>query len=173
MRPLFKVAFRYGVIGGLICSAVLTALYAMDIHPFLVPVFLDFRVFLFGVLIVFSLKEIRDYVYDGILFFWQGMIASYAMLMTTALIASAYTWAFATVSKQFLPEYVNFLLKQFTENKALIIENVGEEAYQQQLAKLPSTSAADLSADYFLKSMIIGLFLTIILSVILRRQPKT
>ena len=173
MKPLFKVALRYGLMGGGICSIAIMVLFWIDVHPFLVPVIFDFRLFLFGVLIFFTLKEIRDYIYNGILYFWQGMIASYTMLMTSAVIGSLFTWVFATFHKGFIPSYINLLLKQFTTNKALIIENVGEEAYQQQLTKLPLTSAGDLAADYFLKSMIIGLFLTIIFSVIIRRQPKT
>lgn len=173
MKPLFKVAFKYGMMGGVIASLAIAVLYFIDIHPFLVPVIFDFRIFLFSVLIFFSLREIREYVYNGILFFWQGMIAGYTMLITASLIAAAFTWTFASLNADFLPRYVSKLLNQFTTNKALIIENVGEEAYQQQLDKLPLTSAADLAADYFLKSMIIGLFLTIIFSVIIRRQPKT
>jgi hypothetical protein len=77
------------------------------------------------------------------------------------------------LARTFLSSYVEKLMTQFRDNEKVIVENVGQEAYQQQLVKLPLSSAADLSADYFLKSMIIGLFLTIIISVILRRQPKT
>ncbi len=169
----FKVAGKYGLIGGFICCLVITVLFWIDKHPFLVPIIFDFRVVLFPILIFFSLKEIRDYCQGGILFFWQGMIYSYAMLMTAALVASSFVWTLASWHSTFLSSYITKLLQQFSDNQRVIIENVGKEAYEQQLAKLPSTSAADLSADYFLKSMIIGLFLTIILSVILRKQPKT
>ena len=72
-----------------------------------------------------------------------------------------------------MAEYIRVMTEQMTSNRELLIQNVGEEAYNQQMAKLPVTTAGALAGDYFLKSIIIGLFLTIILSVIMRRQPKT
>lgn len=84
-----------------------------------------------------------------------------------------FTWGFAQWNSKFLPTYIEKLQMQMLGYKAEIIKSVGAEAYNQQLAKLPLTSPMDLAGDYFLKSMIIGLFLAIVISVILRKQPKT
>ncbi len=145
----------------------------MGRHPFLLPVFVDFRIVIFAVFIFFSLKELRDYYQQGVLFFWQGMIGSYVVITTSALIASAFTWCFARWNAGFLPSYVEKLQQQMLGYKKEIITSVGMDAYNQQIAKLPFTSPMDLAGDYFLKSMIIGLFLAIIISVLLRKQPKT
>jgi ABC-type antimicrobial peptide transport system permease subunit len=136
-------------------------------------VIFDFRIILFAAFIFLSLKELRDYHQNGVLFFWQGMIGSYVFIITSALIGSAFTWSFAGWNTGFLPSYIQKLQQQMILYKTEIITSVGQEAYHQQLAKLPFTSAGDLAADYFLKSMIIGLFLTILISVLLRKQPKT
>jgi len=172
-KPLFKIPFRYGIIGGALGCVVMVALYSMGRHPFLLPVFVDFRVAIFAVFIFFSLKEVRDYYQNGILFFWQGMIGSYVFIFTSALIGSIFTWCLVQWNAGFLPSYIEKLQQQMLGYKKEIVESVGAEAYQQQLDKLPHTTALDLAGDYFLKSMIIGLFLTIIISVILRKQPKT
>lgn len=172
MKPQFVIALRYGLIGAIINIVALLVLYFIGKHPFLIPVVFDFRIFLSTVLIIFCLREIRDFVQTGILYFWQGMVYSYVLLTSLALLASTFVWIFAATNKSFIPSYIQKLLAQFTANKAVIVENVGIDAYNSQLQNLPLTSAADLAIDYFLKSMIIGLFLTIIFSVILRRQPK-
>ena len=172
-QPLFKIPFRYGLIGGVIGCVVISSLYYMGRHPFLLPVIFDFRIVMFAIFIFLSLKEVRDYYQQGTLFFWQGMIGSYVFIGTSAIIGSVFTWCLATWNANFLPSYVSKLKDQMEIFRKQIEESVGAEAYQQQLAKLPGTSALDLAGDYFLKSLIIGLFLTIIISVILRKQTQT
>lgn len=172
-NPLFKIPFRYGLIGGAIGCIVIASLYYMGRHPFLLPVIFDFRIVIFAVFIFLSLKETRDYYLKGNLFFWEGMIGSYAFIITSGLIGSIFTWALASWNSQFVPSYISKLQEQMTHFQKQIEESVGAEAYQQQLAKLPSTTAFDLASDYFLKSMIIGLFLAIIISVILRKETQT
>jgi len=170
--PLFRVPLRYGLVGGVIGSIVIAVLYFMDRHPFLLPVVFDFRIILFGVFIFFSLKELRDYYLQGVLFFWQGMVGSYVFIATSALIGSIFTWGFARWNGNFLPSYIGKLQAQIISYKEEIITSAGADVYNQQLAQLPLTSPLDLAGDYFLKSMIIGLFLAIIITVILRKQPK-
>lgn len=171
--PLFKVPFRYGLLGGVVGCIVIAVLYFIGRHPFLLPVIFDFRIILLAVFIFFSLKELRDFHLEGILYFWQGMVGSYVVILTSALIGSGFTWCFAKWNAGFLSSYIEKLQQQMLGFKNEIITSVGIEAYNQQLAKLPSTSALDMAGDYFLKSLIIGLFLAILISVILRKQPKT
>ncbi|HEV8513935.1 MAG TPA: DUF4199 domain-containing protein [Cyclobacteriaceae bacterium] len=171
--PLFKVPFRWGLVGGVIASIVVAVLYFIGRHPFLLLAVFDFRIILFGVFIFFSLKELRDYHLQGLLFFWQGMIGSFVFITTSALIGSIFTWGFAKWNNNFLPSYIEQLQKQIISYKEEIVSSVGVETYNQQLAKLPLTSPMDLAGDYFLKSMIIGLFLAIVITTILRKQPKT
>ena len=171
--PLFKVPFRWGLVGGVIASIAIAVLFFSGQHPFLIPAIFDFRIILFGVFIFFSLKELRDYYLQRLLFFWQGMIGSFVFITTSALIGSIFTWCFAKWNDNFLPSYIEKLHAQLVSYKEEIIKSVGVETYNQQLAKLSLTSPLDLASDYFLKSMIIGLFLAIVVTTILRKQPKT
>ena len=170
--PLIKTPARYGLLGGLIGGTVIIALYSAGIHPFLLPVIVDFRIAIFSIFIFFSLKELRERYYDGTLFFWQGMVASFVVVLVSGLIGSCFAWGIAKWNSDFLPSYISKLQQQLLGFKKDIIESVGVDAYNQQLARLPHTSPLDLAGDYFLKSLIIGLFLAILISVILRKQPK-
>src|SRR5258707_13498005 len=91
-HPLFKVPFRYGLIGGVLVCVVIATLYYMGRHPFLLPLIFDFRIVIFSVFIFLSLKEVRDYHQQGNLFFWQGMIGSYVLIGTSEVMGSLFTW---------------------------------------------------------------------------------
>jgi hypothetical protein len=173
MQPLIKVPLRYGVIAGLVGFGLLVGLYYMGRHPLLIPVFLDFRIILFGVFIFFTLREIRDYYQNGILYFWQGIIASLLFTACYAFIASLALYLFVLAAPVFLSDYVNLSIQQLKSLPSQVIEQIGREVYERNLGLLPATSASDLGLLYFLQSFMISLFISIILSVTLRRQPKS
>jgi hypothetical protein len=173
MKPLVNVSLKYGVIGGLLGTVLVIGLYYINRHPFLIPVFFDFRIIFFAVLIFFMLKELRDYHQGGVLYFWQGIIASFLFTGTFAIIAAGGIWLFTEAVPAFLQSYIDLSMAQIKSLPADIIERIGKDVYQRNLEQLPTTNGFDLAMLYFWQSYMIALFISIILSVILRRQPKT
>ncbi|HEY9489701.1 MAG TPA: DUF4199 domain-containing protein, partial [Chryseosolibacter sp.] len=137
MQPLIKVPLRYGVIAGLVGFGLLVGLYYMGRHPLLIPVFLDFRIILFGVFIFFTLREIRDYYQNGILYFWQGIIASLLFTACFAFIASLALYLFVQAAPVFLSDYVNLSIQQLKSLPSPVIEKIGREVYERNLGLLP------------------------------------
>jgi hypothetical protein len=125
------------------------------------------------VFLFFSLKEFRDYHQHGELYFWQGIISSFLFVATFALVASALIAVFSTVVPDFVASYVQLFTDQLKTWKPEDIARVGKENYDRNLMQLPSTNTFDLASLYFMQSFMIGLFISIILSVVLRKQPKT
>lgn len=173
MKSLFKVSFKYGAIAGLLGAMAVAGLYYIDRHPFLIGLYYDYRIVLFGVFIFFTLKEIRDYHQSGILFFWQGLFASFLFVATFAVVSSLSVWVFSHIEADFVPSYIRQMTEQLKAIPPETIEKIGKETYERNLSLLPATNASDLALLYFVQSFVIGLFISIILSVILRRQPKT
>jgi hypothetical protein len=143
----------------------------MNRHPFLVSIFFDFRVALFGVFMFFILRELREYYFGGYLFFWQGSIACGTYLLTFGVIASLLLWIFAINVPGFVTKYVELMTNQLRSFPKETIEKIGNEDFEKSIAMLPSTTAGQLAALYFVQCFGIGFFISIILSVILRRQP--
>jgi Protein of unknown function (DUF4199) len=170
--PLARVPLRYGLLVGVLGFVLVVVLYYINRHPFLVPVFFDFRVVLFGVLFFFSLKELREYHFNGLLFFWQGLAACFVFISSYALISSSLIWAFGLLVPNFVQKYIQLFLDQVKTFPPEIIERIGKEAYQLNLQALPETTAFDLAFLYFWQCFVIGFFVSIIISVILRRQPQ-
>ena len=169
LPPLVGVPLKYGVLGGILAGILVFTLYYIGRFPY-VPVE---RTVLFAIFIFFAVKELRDYRLGGSLFFWQGLAAGIICYVTMALVAAFMIWLWGQWDDAYVNHYVTMVSNQLETNREEIEKQVGKEDLALQLEKLPSTTISDLALDYVLKSMFIGIFLTIVISVILRRQPKT
>lgn len=173
MRPFVSVPLKYGVIAGFLSAFLAIGLYYMGRHPFLIPVYFDFRIFVLGVFIFFTLKELRDLHYDGVLYFWQGILCSFLFTAIFGTAGAITIMTFAWIVPEFLQSYITLSMEQIKSLPADVIDRIGKEVYQRNLELLPATSEFDLGILYFIQSFMISFFITIILSVILRREPKS
>jgi hypothetical protein len=172
LPPPVQVALKYGFFMALLLGAVFVSLFYVGRHPLLIPVIYDVRILLLAVFIFFSVKEFRDYQNGGVLHFWQGILVGLVLTVTVGLLMLIIILTFGAVEENLLSGYLTEMTAQLADNKEEFLQAIGEEAYQNTLRKLPSTTLGDLALDYYLKSFGIGLFLSIIISVILRRQIK-
>jgi len=171
-NPLFIIALRYGSIAGVVMVLLLIGTFYIGQHPLLISPYFDFRIVLFGVFILFALKEFRDNVNYGVLHFFQGMIGSYMLVFIAAIIGSLGVLVFAALEKNFVSSYIEAMtayLKGFSEED---IKTIGKAVYDRNLSLLPATNSRMLAVSYFGQGILIGLFVSIVLSVILRKQPK-
>ncbi len=172
-NPLLVVCARHGLIAGGLNVVLLVITYYAGRHPLMIAPYLDFRVVLFGTFIFFALREYRDTRNLGTLYFFQGMIGSYVVVFIATVVAAAGLLLFAILEKEFVSSYIGAMtayLKSFSEAD---IEVVGKDVYERNLLLLPSTNSRMLAISYFGQGILIGFFVSIILSVILRKQPKT
>ncbi|HEX8059721.1 MAG TPA: DUF4199 domain-containing protein [Cyclobacteriaceae bacterium] len=170
--PLVRVSLRYAAIAGVLGFILVIILYYIGRHPMLVIFLFDFRVALFGLFLYFVLKELRDYYFGGLLFFWQGMAASAIFVAVFGIIVSVLIWIFSINVPGFVSEYVELATNQLKSYPPEVIEQIGKERFAASQAQVKSTTGADLAQLYFRNGMIIGFFISIVLSVILRRQPQ-
>jgi hypothetical protein len=173
VRRLAFLALRNGLLAGVLGFILLMALYYMGRHPFLFPIYYDFRIILLSVFVVMTLKEFRDDHQEGILYFGQAMVGSFLFTFTFALVASLLVWIFCLVIPEFVTTYIKVATEQLSLIQNEVIEQLGKEEFDRNLNKLPATLGSDLALDYFGKTFIISFFISVIISVILRRQPKT
>jgi hypothetical protein len=170
--PLLKVSIRYGLVAGVLTFILLVALYYIGTHPLLIAPYLDFRILLFGIFIFFALKEVRDYYQNGELYFWQGMIGGGIVILLADVIASIGLTIFGNIEPEFIASYVKEMTQYLGTFSKEDIERIGKEVFERNLKQLPTTNVSVLAITYFVQGLSIGFFVSIILSVILRRQPK-
>ncbi len=170
--PLLKISIRYGLVAGLLTFILLVVLYYIGTHPLLIAPYLDFRILLFGIFIFFALKEVRDYYQHGELYFWQGMIGAGIVVLLADVIASIGVTIFGSIETEFIASYVKEMIQYLNTFSKEDIERIGKEVFERNLEQLPTTNISVLAVTYFVQGLSIGFFVSIILSVILRRQPK-
>ena len=169
-HPLFKVPIKYGVIGSVLGMVVFVVLVSRGTNPLITSILFDYRLLLFPLFIFFATKEFRDYANDRKLHYWQGMTlglvvyGSMAILMSTFLIAYG-RW----FNTSFLQDYIDTSISRMEGMNSKLVEAIGEDRIKQTIELLPLTTLNDLALDYLLKSVVIGLFFTILISLILRK----
>jgi hypothetical protein len=169
---LLRLALRNGTIAGVLAITMIVVLYVADKHPFLVPMIADFRVFLFGLFIFFTLKEYRDKTEGNILYFWQGMVGAYQFIGVFSVITAISIIIFSWIEPNFITQYITLFLEQAEAGKAEVIKQMGKENFERNLAAIRATNGLERAFVYVIQNVWIGLFISIIISVILRKQPK-
>jgi len=173
-NPLFLVPFKYGMVGSLLNILALLVLFYLGRHPLLLSPVLDARLPLYALFIFVSFKVFKEEYNDGIMDFWQGMTIGMIVYILMAMLTATFIFVFSEISTtNFLTEYIRIATGQLVEHKATFIETIGEKTYFDTLAQLPKTLPIHLAVDYLLKSMPIGLFLTLIMSILMRNKIST
>src|SRR5688572_18489742 len=170
--PLISIGLQWGALSGALTIVLVIAMYYIGRHPLMISPFMDFRILLLGVCIFFSLKELRDGHQKGALHFFQGMIASFIMVVVAATVASILLMAFCSIESSFIPSYVTAMTAYLKTFPPEDIARIGKDVYDRNLEQLPATNSKQIASLYFMQSLMIGFFVSIILSVILRKEPK-
>lgn len=171
--PLFLLAIRYGAIAAVLSSMLLVAMFYMGNHPLMIAPFFDFRILLYGIFIFFFLKEFREDYQEGALYFSQGMVGSFVFIMVGGVISSLLVMLFCELEKDFIASYVKAMTEYLNTFSEEDINRIGKEVFERNVQDLPATNAKQIAGKYFIQSLLIGFFVSIILSVILRKEPKT
>ncbi|MDL5050148.1 DUF4199 domain-containing protein [Oscillatoria amoena NRMC-F 0135] len=173
LQQLARVCIRWGAIASILAISLMITMYYLGRHPLMIAPFLDFRILLYAIFIFFALREFRDYHQQGALYFWQGMIGSFILVGVAGILSATLFWWFGTLETEFIPSYVSQMTEYLKNFSGEDIQRIGKEVFESNLQSLPSTNMAQLASLYLAQSFVIGLFVSIILSVILRKQPKT
>jgi len=167
-NKLLTVPLRYGGIGGILVILLFMIFYFLGKNPIVEIKLVD--ILILAVFIFFSLKEFRDSHNNRKLHFWQGVSGGMITYFSIAIISALFILVLVVViDPTITTDYIQSRIALIDENKAKLVENINEQAYLDALAGVKKTTPMDLAFDDFLKKSIIGLFLTIIIAVILRK----
>ena len=169
---LFKISARYGAVSGILAFILLIISYYLGRHPMLISPLLDFRILLFGIFIFFALREFRDFYQEGLLSFAQGMLGALALVFVSSLITSFALTGFGMWEDGFVNMFISESLEYLKTFPKEDIKRIGKDIYQRNLDALPATNITALAKTYFVQGCVIGFFVSIIVSVIVRQQPK-
>ncbi len=172
IKKLIKTALLYGALCAGLLMVLFVVLFVGGKHPQMINPVLDIRLVLLPVFMFLSLKIYRDNLNGGVLHLWQGLIGGAIIVVVVGLLMMAFISIYGQLETEYVPRYVSEITQFFEKGRPAFVEQQGEEVLDAQLEKLPHTTAFALALDYFWKTLLIGVFWNIIISIIIRKQPK-
>ncbi|NVK49785.1 MAG: DUF4199 domain-containing protein [Cyclobacteriaceae bacterium] len=170
MIKYFGSAYQFGTLGGVL------GLIAFGVLAWLVPdptnLNLIFGYVITPVSIFLALKFFKDYTNNGFLSFAEGMSVGFVTYMIIALISVIGIWAIFQVFPEFFETVKASKLQVMESSRETIISQVGEASFSNTQKSLLEMSPLDIALNDGIWKIVPGLFFTIIISIILRKNPN-
>ncbi len=110
---------------------------------------------------------------DGGLFhFWQGMTIGFLVYTVATAVFSVLLLVYFEIITEALSSYKIAAIEFLNAKKELYLEEFGTDEFQSQIAAIEEISSFDLVLSATLKKLLAGFFITPVISIILRKQPK-
>ena len=170
MSNNFRSAFQFGALGGvlsIIAFLVLSFFYKDPSNLTLL-----FGYVICPITIFLSIKFFKQDQNSGYLSFSEGMSVGFVTYFLIALISTLGIWLFLVVSPETF-ELITIAKFEVLENgKETILSQVGQNSYDATFESLKEMSRLDIALNDGIWKIIPGLFFTIIISIILRKNPN-
>ncbi|UZD24693.1 DUF4199 domain-containing protein [Algoriphagus halophytocola] len=170
MSKYFTSAYRFGILGGalsVVSFIVLSLIYGDATNLNLV-----FGYVITPISIFIAIKIFKEYANAGYLSFAEGMSVGFVCYMVLASISCAGIWLTLMFWPDLFQEIKTSKLDVLSNNKDSIVSQLGVESYDMTLKSLSNLSQWDIGFNDAIWKIIPGLFFTIIISIILRKNPN-
>ncbi len=172
-RALANVGLKYGIAGGVLAIILFLSLYQLNESPLSSIRLFDF--ILIPLFVVFALWEAKRYTLGGYLSYSQGMTVGAVCFIILALVSALFIllflrWADPELLVQYQQEGLSILQSTSSD---IDWSELGTAEHQEAIEKVRSATAYQVALDDFLKKTVIGLFLTSLFSIFMKKSsPK-
>ena len=169
INTVWRTSLRFGVIGSGLTIILFLVQYYLDQNP-LSPAkyFFDFLLML---LVLFSgIKYFRHVENEGSLKFTQGITISMTSCLVLSLLTSCFLWIFLThLEPDALEQFKTGLTEYMNQNRLEDLEGADQSTFDKGIQEIESISVREVVVKDILIKLFIGLLLSPILSVLLRK----
>ena len=169
-KALIRTSLRYGLVGGLIMIAPFFVLLKIGEKPLINLNTLILEGMLMFIFLYIGLREYRDKHNDGVLKFWEGMTSGFMIYICMALVSALIMAVFIFwIDPDYITQYRVEAQEYIKDSITKIEDEEKKEILAQQLSRVSETNQSDLVFDSLFKKIMLGLVLTPIGTVILRK----
>ena len=170
MGKYFTSAYQFGTLGGIL------SLVAFGILAWLQPdptnLNLIFGYIITPVSLFLALKYFKDYTNQGFLSFAEGMSVGFVTYLLIAAISCMGIWIILLLFPEFFETIKASKIEVLLTSKDTIVSQVGGESFENTLSNVQAMAPFDIGMNDGLWKIIPGLFFSIIISIILRKNPN-
>ncbi len=170
MNKYFTSAYKFGSLGGVlsICAFIILAFLNED------PTNLNlvFGYIITPVSLFLAIKFFKEYSNNGYLSFAEGMSVGFVTYLLIAIISGVGIWLILVISPDLFDTIKNSKLEVLSANQETIVSQVGVNSYEATLVSIQNMVPWEVAANDAIWKILPGLFFTIIISIILRKNPN-
>lgn len=170
MNKYLKSSYKFGLLGGLFNVAAFILLSFLKNDPTNLSLIFGYIISPFALYL--SIKFFKEYANDGVLSFSDGMSVGFMTYSLIAFISSFGVLGYLNSSLELFEEIKNAKLEVLFLNQATISQEIGLSSYESTLSNVKQMSIFDLALNEGIWKIIPGLFFTIIISIILRKNTN-
>jgi hypothetical protein len=170
MNKYLITAYKFGALGGILSVVSFYCLSYLNPDP--TNLNLVFGYFLIPVSVFLSVKFFKDYSNSGFLSFAEGMTIGFVTYSIIGLLSILGIWLILKLSPDLFEVIKAQKIDLLSENKEIIISQVGENSFEATQKSIQALSPWNIALNDGLWKIIPGMFFSIIISIILRKNPN-
>lgn len=170
MYKYFSSAYKFGSIAGALSVLAFVALSFLYSDP--TNLNLVFGYVITPIAIFLAIKFFKEYSNTGYLSFAEGMSVGFVTYMLEAILSLVGIWLVLQINPELFDQIKASKLDVLATSKESIVSQVGQESYTMTLESVKNMVQWDIALNDALWKIIPGLFFTIIISIILRKNPN-
>lgn len=170
MYKYFSTAYKFGGFAGAL--SILSFISLSFLYPDPTNLNLVFGYVITPIAIFLAIKFFKDYSNEGYLSFSEGMSVGFVAYMLEAIISLGGIWVILIIHPDLFEQVKESKLDVLATNKESIVVQVGESSFDLTLESIRNMVPWDIALNDALWKIIPGLFFTIIISIILRKNPN-
>lgn len=170
MYKYFSTSYKFGGFAGVL--SVLSFIILSFLYPDPTNLNLVFGYVITPIAIFLAIKFFKEYSNEGYLSFSEGMSVGFVAYMLEAIVSLGGIWLILIIHPDLFERVKDSKLAVLTNSKDSIITQVGESSFDLTLESINNMIPWDIALNDALWKIIPGLFFTIILSIILRKNPN-
>lgn len=170
MYKYFSTAYKFGGIAGAFSVLAFISLSFLYTDP--TNLNLVFGYVITPVAIFLAIKFFKEYSNEGFLSFSEGMSIGFVTYMLEAIGSLGGIWLVLILYPSLFDQIKESKLEVLSTSKETIVNQVGENSFNLTLESIRNMVPLDIALNDALWKIIPGLFFTIIISIILRKNPN-
>lgn len=167
-KDIFRTVLPFGLLGVIFYIVYFIAVYLSDMNPVAEPKYM--LAILLTPVIVISIYFFKKKINGSNLRFWQGIaLGGLVTVIVTASVA-VFTWLFLELNDPApLKELIVAKKVMLQAQKQEIVKSMGNEMYEALFKNMDTITPFRLVWSDFLKSSLAGFFITLVVSIALRK----